>query len=100
MVQNIPLPSASTKRAMIVRTSGNGAPAKINFRMLSTDSPENRPDSLCAGSTLDGGCVEGDCVAVAAPTTLSTLPSCEKSAISPGLSLIQTYASSIATLLF
>src|ERR1700680_4151354 len=80
IVQNIPLPCASTNRARIVRTSVNGGPAKINFRMLSTDSPENRPDSFCGGSTLDRACVEGGWVEVAAPTALSTLISCEESA--------------------
>src|ERR1700758_5612581 len=42
---------------MIVRTSGSGAPAKINFKMLRTDSLEKSPNSLCAGSTVGGVCV-------------------------------------------
>ena len=61
---------------------GSGAPAKINFRMLSTDSPENRPDSFCGGSTLDRARAEQDWVEVPAPMALSTLISCEESAIS------------------
>jgi hypothetical protein len=54
---------------MMVSTSDKGDPAKINFRMLSTDLLENKSDSLRVGSTLDGACTEGDCVVVVALTT-------------------------------
>src|SRR6516165_1291435 len=53
----------STNRAMIVSVSDRGDPAKISFKMLSTDSLEMRPDSFCTGSTLGRICV-GDCAAV------------------------------------
>ena len=45
---------------MIASTSGNGDPARINLRMLSTDALENRPESFCARSLLDT-CCAGDC---------------------------------------
>ena len=38
MVHNVPLPWDSTNRAMIVSTSDKGDPARINLRILSTDS--------------------------------------------------------------
>src|SRR5215469_14647161 len=49
---------------MIVNTSANGAPSKINLRMLSTDSPEKRPASLSVDSTLGRMC-ERDSLTVA-----------------------------------
>jgi hypothetical protein len=45
---------------MIVSTSGRGDPAKINFRILSTASVENKPGSFCDRSTLVSICM-GDC---------------------------------------
>ena len=57
-----PLPSDSTNCAMIVSTSGNGDPALINLRMLSTDSMEESADPFCWGSTFDRTGA-GDCLA-------------------------------------
>src|SRR6516162_10662624 len=48
---------------MIVSTSGSGDPAKINLRILSTDSPEKRPVWFSVGSTL-GRVSMGDSLAV------------------------------------
>ena len=48
---------------MIVSISESGEPAKIDFRMLSTDSLEKRPDSSRVGSTL-GRISVGDCLTV------------------------------------
>jgi hypothetical protein len=38
---------------MIVSTLGNGDPARINFKMLSTDSLEKRSDPFCGDSILE-----------------------------------------------
>lgn len=56
MVHNVPSPRDSTNRAMIVSTSDSGDPARINFKMSSTDSLEKRPGSSCARSTRDSIC--------------------------------------------
>jgi hypothetical protein len=48
---------------MIVSVSDRGDPAKINFKMLSTDSLEMRPDSFRARSTA-GSNASGDSPAV------------------------------------
>jgi hypothetical protein len=58
---------------MIVRTSDRGDPARINFRMLSTDSLEKRADSFCACSTIDENCA-GDCVALSMSFPFSATP--------------------------
>jgi hypothetical protein len=55
------LPWDSTNWAMIVSTSGKGDPAKINFKMLRTESLEKSPVPFCAGSTLASSSKE-DCV--------------------------------------
>ena len=47
---------------MIVSTSDNSDPARINFRILRTDSLEKKPDSSGARSGFGGSCVE-ECVA-------------------------------------
>src|ERR1700722_5753968 len=52
MVQYVPSPGDSTRRAIIASTSGSGAPAKISFKMFRTDSLETRPSSFCIGSPL------------------------------------------------
>src|SRR5579862_7049017 len=62
IVHKAPLPSDSTNCAMTVSTSGNGDPAMINLRMLSTDSMEESADPLCSVSTF-GRTGAGDCLA-------------------------------------
>jgi hypothetical protein len=62
MVHNVPSPRYSTKPAMIASTSDSSDPARINLRMLRTDSLEKKPDSFCARSTFGRSCVD-DCVA-------------------------------------
>src|SRR5580658_7263585 len=47
---------------MIVNTSDNSEPARINFRMLRTDSLEKRADSFCARSSFGRSCA-ADCIA-------------------------------------
>src|ERR1700685_2992655 len=45
---------------MIVSTSDNSDPARINLKMLRTDSLEKKPASFCAPSTFGRSCT-GDC---------------------------------------
>src|ERR1700728_2572430 len=47
---------------MILSTSDNSAPARINFRMLRTDSLEKKPTSFRACSSAGRSCAR-DCVA-------------------------------------
>src|SRR5262249_36061497 len=53
MVQKESLPWDSTNRATMVSISERGDPAKINFRMSSTDSLENCSAWLCVVSSFD-----------------------------------------------
>jgi hypothetical protein len=62
MVHSVPLPSDSTNRAIVVSTSDNSDPARIDFRMFRTDALEKKPDSFRAGSSLGRSCTE-DCIA-------------------------------------
>src|SRR5579863_1665253 len=62
MVHKVPLPLDSTNWAMIVNTSGNWDPARINFKMLRTESLEKKPVPFSVPSTL-GGAGARDCVA-------------------------------------
>jgi hypothetical protein len=43
---------------MTVSTSDKSDPARINFRMLRTDSLEKKPDSFCAPSGFGRSCAE------------------------------------------
>jgi hypothetical protein len=58
---------------MMVSTSDSGDPARINLKMLSTESPEKRADSFCPGSTLDENSA-GDCVALSISFPFSATP--------------------------
>jgi len=50
MVHNVPAPLDLTNPAMIVSTSDNSDPARINFRILRTDWLEKKPESFGARS--------------------------------------------------
>src|SRR5450432_2754562 len=56
---------------MIVSTSGNGAPAKISFKMLRTESPEKSADSFCADDATPDGRSAALSLSAALPTLLS-----------------------------
>jgi hypothetical protein len=53
IVQNMPLACDSTSRAIFVRTSDRGDPAKINFCRLRTVTIENRPEWSSGGPRRD-----------------------------------------------
>src|ERR1700739_560735 len=72
MVHNVPSPRDSTSRAMIVSTSAKGAPARINRRMSSTDSEENKPGSFRTSLLLEIRRA-GECIADSISSPLLTL---------------------------
>src|SRR5580704_2653532 len=88
MVHNVPLPCDSTNPAIIVNTSDNSDPARINFRMLRTESLEKKPDSFCSGSSF-GRSSAGNCVADFIPSTsgLERQPGQSETATAPGRKL-------------
>ena len=87
MVQNVPLPCDSTSRAMIASNSDRGAPARINRKMLSTDSEERRPGTLSVWCEVTLGS-SGDCSDVPITFPFSTRPDRERSARAKAIAVV------------